>query len=594
MRFPDSPLFYFYAMNRNPLWTASKICCWIFILFTASLATEAQTQQTSLNPFQYKINKTAEGNKGAVVSAHPLASEVGLQVLKSGGNAVDAAIAVQLALAVVFPGAGNIGGGGFLVGSLQGGKKIAIDYRESAPAAAHRDMYLDKEGKALPEKSQNGHLASGVPGTVAGLFYSHRFAKLPFRDLIAPAILLAEKGFVITESEASSLNRHRDEFIKYCTVVPAFVKQTPWKKGDTLIQKELANTLKRIRDKGAAGFYEGETAKLIVAEMKRGGGIITGTDLKNYKVRERIPVEFEYNGYSILSMPLPSSGGIILQQTLAMISGRNIGQKGFLSADAVQLIVETERRAYADRAEYLGDIDKVKVPVKELVSKAYLDKRMEGYQPEKAGKSTEIKAGLPAPESEETTHLSIVDQWGNAIAVTTTLNGGYGSRTVVGGAGFLLNNEMDDFSIKPGVPNMYGALGNENNAIAAGKRMLSSMTPTIVLQNDQPYLVIGTPGGTTIPTSVLQTIINILDFNLSVSDAVNKPKFHHQWMPDVIFVEEDFPDDIISQLEKMGYKISRRGTIGRTEVIKITSPEAGKLQLVAVGDKRGDDDARAY
>lgn len=594
MRFPDSPLFYFYTMNRNPLWTASKFCCCIFILFTSSPAADAQTRQPGFNPFQYEINKTAEGSKGAVVSAHPLASEVGLQILRSGGNAVDAAIAVQLALAVVYPGAGNIGGGGFMVGSLQNDRKIAIDYRESAPAAAHRDMYLDKNGNALAEKSQNGHLASGVPGTVAGLFFSHRFAKLPFRDLITPAILLAEKGFVITEAEASSLNRHRDEFIKYSTVVPVFVKQIPWKEGDTLIQKDLANTLKRIRDKGAAGFYEGETAKMIIAEMKRGGGIITASDLKNYKVRERTPVEFAYKGYSILSMPLPSSGGIILQQILTMISGRNISQKGFLSADAVQLLAEAERRAYADRAEYLGDIDKVKVPVKELVSKAYLEKRMEDYQPEKAGKSSEVKAGVPAPESEETTHLSVVDQWGNAVSVTTTLNGSYGSRTVVGGAGFLMNNEMDDFSIKPGVPNMYGALGNENNAIAAGKRMLSSMTPTIVLKNNQPYLVVGTPGGTTIPTSVLQTIINFLDFDLSVSDAVNRPKFHHQWMPDVIFVENDFPEDTISQLERMGYKISKRGTIGRTEVIKITRPGVNQLHLEAVGDKRGDDDARAY
>ncbi|WP_336517527.1 gamma-glutamyltransferase [Pollutibacter soli] len=581
-------------MNRISIWTASKIFFCIFISLTTSLFSVAQQQQPGFNPYQYEIKKQAEGSKGAVVTAHPLASEVGIRILKSGGNAVDAAIAVQLALAVVYPGAGNIGGGGFMVGYLQDGKKIAVDYRESAPAAAHRDMYIDKDGNALTEKSQNGHLASGIPGTVAGLFFSHRYAKLPFRDLIAPAILLAEKGFVITKSEASSLNRHRDAFIRYNTVVPVFVKETSWKEGDTLIQKDLANTLKRIRDKGAAGFYEGETANLIVAEMKRGNGIITNADLKNYKVRERIPVEFTYNGYTILSMPLPSSGGIILQQTLTMISGKNIAEKGFLSADAVQLVTETERRAYADRAEYLGDIDKVKVPVKQLVSKSYLEKRMADYQPDKAGNSSEIKAGIPTPESEETTHLSVVDQWGNAISVTTTLNGGYGSGTVVSGAGFLMNNEMDDFSIKPGVPNMYGALGNENNAIAAGKRMLSSMTPTIVLKNNQPYLVVGTPGGTTIPTSVLQTIMNVIDFNLSVSDAVNKPKFHHQWMPDEIFVEADFPDDTVSQLKKMGYKISKRGYIGRTEVIKITKSVSNKLLLEAVGDKRGDDDARAY
>lgn len=594
MRQPDYALFYFYTMNPNWTLTAVKFLCSIFILLILSFSAIAQQKKTSVNPYQYQINKKAEGNSGAVVTAHPLASEVGLQILKSGGNAVDAAIAVQLALAVVYPGAGNIGGGGFLVGRLQNGKKIAIDYRETAPAAAHRDMFLDKNGDALTDKSQNGHLSSGIPGTIAGLFASHRFAKLPFGDLVAPAILLAEKGFVITESEAASLNYNREEFIRYSTEVPPFVKQTPWKKGDTLVQKDLANTLKRIRDKGAAGFYEGETAMLIVAEMKRGGGIITMDDLKNYKVKERTPIEFPYKGYTILSMPLPSSGGIILQQTLTMIAGKNIEQKGHLSASAVQLVTEAERRAYADRAEYLGDIDKVKVPVKELVSKSYLDKRMADYQPGKAGSSVEIKAGVTAPESEETTHLSVVDQWGNAIAVTTTLNGGYGSRTVVAGAGFLMNNEMDDFSIKPGVPNMYGALGNENNAIAAGKRMLSSMTPTIVLRDNEPFLVIGTPGGTTIPTSVLQTILNVLDFNLSVSDAVNKPKFHHQWMPDTIYVEDDFPEDTIQQLVKMGYKISKRGNIGRTEVIKITKTSANKRKLEAVGDKRGDDDARAY
>ncbi len=544
--------------------------------------------------YNYKSQKQSSGGKGAVVSAHPLASEVGLSILKKGGNAVDAAIAVQLALAVVYPGAGNIGGGGFLVASLAGGKKIAVDYRESAPAAAFRDMYLDSAGNAVMSKSQSSHLASGVPGTVAGLFHSHKYARLPFSTLIAPAILLAEKGFAITEAEAASLNHTRNDFLKYNTVQPAFVKSDPWKAGDTLIQPELAKTLKRISDKGAAGFYTGETADLIVAEMKRGGGIITLADLKSYKAKERKVIDFPYKEFTIVSMPLPSSGGIILQQMLTMLEGRNIGAMGFQTSASVQLMTELERRAYADRAEYLGDEDWVKEAVKKLLSKEYLADRMKDYQPAVAGNSEILKAGKLAPESEETTHISIADQWGNAVAVTTTLNGGYGSRTVIGHAGFLMNNEMDDFSIKPGVPNMYGALGTEANAITAGKRMLSSMTPTLVLKNGLPYLVIGTPGGTTIPTSVFQTILNILDFNLSAADAVNKPKFHHQWKPDVIYVENDFPEAVADQLSAIGYKITKRSQIGRTEVIMITRNAGNTMSFEAIGDRRGDDDARAY
>ncbi len=542
-----------------------------------------------INPYEYTIQKKIIGSNGAVTSAHPLASETGVAIMKQGGNAIDAAVATQLALAVVYPGAGNIGGGGFTVMRLANGANITIDYREKAPARAHRDMYLDKQGNAQTALSQNGHLAAGVPGAVAGLFGCMKYAKLPFNKLIQPAIDLAENGFVITESEAHDLNRTRDAFIKYNTVTPVFVKAGGWKAGDTLVQKDLANTLKRIRDKGMAGFYEGETARLIVEEMKRANGIISYDDLKNYQAKEREPVVFDYKSYKIITMPLPSSGGVLLPQMMQMIEAQPVKEYGFLSARAVQLMTEIERRAYADRAKFLGDVDFYKVPVKKLTSKAYAVERMKDYNAQTAGSSATTRAGL-IPESEETTHFSVYDKSGNAVSVTTTLNGGYGSRTVVGGAGFLLNNEMDDFSIKPGVPNMYGAVGADANAIAPGKRMLSSMTPTIVLKDNKPFLVVGTPGGTTITTSVFQTLINILEFDMSTEDAVNKPKFHHQWLPDEIFVEAAFPQPVREQLQQMGYKVTQRGAIGRTEVIRIDAN--GTIEAVA--DKRGDDSAAGY
>ena len=544
-----------------------------------------------INAYHYHSQKKVTAAKGAVVSAHPLASKAGIEVLKSGGNAVDAAIATQLALAVVYPGAGNIGGGGFMVAHLKNGKNITIDYREMAPAKASRDMYLDANGNPQMNLSQDGHLASGVPGTIAGLFACLKYAKLPFKRLIQPAVDLAEKGYAITAGQAADMNELKKEFLQLNTAAVVFVKDQLWKEGDTLIQKDLANTLKRIRDFGAKGFYEGVTAKLIVSEMARGKGIISMEDLKNYKAIERAAVEFDYKNCHIVTMPLPSSGGIILQQVLKMIEQRNIGTMKFQTAASVQLMTETERRAYADRAQFLGDADFVKVPVKTLVSDKYIKERMASFTPGKAGSSEIIKAGN-IKESEETTHLSIIDNEGNAVSVTTTLNGGYGSRTVVSGAGFLLNNEMDDFSVKPGVPNMYGALGAEANAIAPGKRMLSSMTPTIVLKNKKPFMVVGTPGGTTIPTSVYQSLVNVIDFGMSAEDAVNKPKFHHQWLPDEIFVEDDFDAATIAALQAMGYKVNKRGEIGRTELILITT---GKTKsIVAVGDKRGNDDAEGY
>jgi gamma-glutamyltranspeptidase/glutathione hydrolase len=553
-----------------------------FLFFMQAFVVKAQ-----LDPYNYSVNKTVKVKNAAVVSVHPLASDAGLQILKKGGNAIDAAIATQLALAVVYPGAGNLGGGGFLVAKLKDGRTLAIDYREKAPKAAHRDMYLDSAGNVLDDLSVKGHRAAGVPGTVAGLFKSHQYGKLPFKDLIEPAIKLA-RGFVITEDEAGGLNFTKRSFETSNTRPTVFVRNTPWKAGDTLVQEELARTLERIRDQGMNGFYGGETAQLIVEEMQRGGGLITMDDLASYEAIERKPAIFPYKKYQVVTMPLPSSAGIVLPQMLKMTENRKLGKLGFHSPEAVQLMVESERRAYADRAKFLGDADFVKVPVEQLLSESYLEERMKDFVPGKAGSSDITQAGNFS-ESEETTHLSVIDKDGNAVAVTTTLNGGYGCHTVVGGAGFLLNNEMDDFSIKPGVPNMYGALGTEANAIAPGKRMLSSMTPTIVMKKGKPYIIVGTPGGTTITTSVYQSIVNIIDFKLSAEDAVNKPKFHHQWKPDMVFMESDFPAETAAKLEAMGYKIQKRGTIGHTELIL----KKGR-KITAVGDKRGDDTALGY
>lgn len=577
------------------------------ILFIAALTVTAGTACfAQVTPFKYSIQKTAAGKLKAVVSAHTLASNAGLMIMLQGGNAFDAAITTQLALAVVYPGAGNIGGGGFMVAHLRNGKNIALDYRETAPGRSSRDMYLDSAGNPVTDLSREGFLASGVPGTVAGLFETYKYARLPFKNLIEPAIQLAEKGFVLTAWQAEDFNSGRAAFLKMNKQKTAFVKDRPWKAGDTLIQKELANTLRRIRDNGAKGFYEGATAKLIVAAMKNSNGIISLDDLKNYKAKEREAMRFDYKGNEVITMPLPSSGGIILQQLLKMIEKRDIASMPFQSAESVQLMTEAERRAFADRAEFLGDPDFIKVPVSTLISDRYLQERMKDFVPGKAGSSDVTKAG-PVHESEQTTHFSIVDDEGNAVSVTTTLNDHFGNKTVVAGAGFIMNNEMDDFSVKPGVPNMYGAIGNEKNAIAPGKRMLSSMTPTIVLQNGMPSIVVGTPGGTTIPTSVFQTLVNMIDYKMSPEDAVNKPKFHHQWQPDVIFVEKDFPQETRDKLVAMGYKLIEKSGIGRTELIKtsplrpahvevhgnITARVKATYNIIAVADNRGDDDARA-
>jgi len=554
------------------------------ILIIAILATYNIyfSQFTSFNI----VKEVKVKNKGVVVSAHPLASEAGAKVLRMGGNAYDAIVATQYALAAVYPQAGNIGGGGFLIGIKNNGEKFTLDYRETAPYKATHDMYIDKNGKANTDLSQNGRLAVGIPGSVAGFFATLKHCKLSMDQLIQPAIDLAEKGFAITEQEANLLNSNKEYFLKHNQSSIAFVKNTSWKSGDLLIQKDLAETLKLIQKLGLKGFYEGKTADLLVSEMKRGNGIITLKDLKNYKVAERKALEFEYKGNDVVSMPLPSSGGILLAQMLTMSGYENLEKYQQNSTKAVQVMVEAERRAYADRAEYMGDPDFITDKTSYLISDEYLKNRWKSFSFNQATPSSEVgKIIKQSKESTETTHISVIDKDGNAASVTTTLNGLYGSKVVVSGAGFFLNNEMDDFSIKPGVPNMFGAVGGEANSIQPNKRMLSSMTPTIVLKNNKPYLVVGTPGGTTIPTSVYQSIVNVIDFKLNANIAVNSPKFHHQWLPETVAFEKNFPETTINELEKLGYKNEKRNQIGRTEMILID--ENGNIHAVA--DGRGDD-----
>ncbi|MCE3076043.1 gamma-glutamyltransferase [Chryseobacterium gwangjuense] len=549
-----------------------------FILFSVSFSAQ-YTDITIIKEVKVK-------NKGVVVSAHPLASEAGAKILRMGGNAYDAIIATQYALAVVYPQAGNIGGGGFLVGVKNTGEKFTIDYRETAPKKASRDMYLDKTGKANTDLSQNGRLAVGIPGSVAGFFATSKYGHLPMEKIIQPAIDLAEKGFAITEQEANLLNSNKPYFQKHNQSALVFVKDAPWQAGDILVQKELAETLKLIQKSGIKGFYEGKTAELLVAEMKKGNGIITPEDLKNYKVVERKALEFDYKGNTIISMPLPSSGGVLLAQMLKMAGYENLEKYQQNSTQAVQIMTEAERRAFADRAEYMGDPDFIQDKTSYLISDEYLKSRWKNFSFQKATASSEVGKIIQQPkESTETTHISVIDKDGNAAAVTTTLNGLYGSKVVVSGAGFFLNNEMDDFSVKPGVPNMFGAVGGEANSIQPSKRMLSSMTPTIVLKNQKPYMIVGTPGGTTIPTSVYQSIVNVIDFKLNANTSVNAPKFHHQWLPETVEFEKNFPETTIKDLEKLGYKTEKRGSIGRTEMILIDN----NGNIHAVADGRGDD-----
>ena len=535
-------------------------------------------------------NNSGEFRNGMVVSANALASEVGVEILKKGGNAVDAAVAVQFALAVVYPNAGNIGGGGFMVYRSAKGETNTLDFREKAAAGAGRDMYLDSVGNPIIEKSLYGQLAAGVPGSVAGMEEAHlKYGKLKWEDLVAPAVRLAADGFKITARQANELNGLKARFTKLNPLGTALVKEAKWTEGDVLTQKELANTLKAIAKEGRKGFYEGAVADSIVAEMQRGGGIITKKDLIAYKAIWRKPVTGKYRGYDVVTMPPPSSGGIALIQLLKSVEPYPLTKWGFNSDSTVQLMIEAERRVYADRAAHLGDPDFYPVPKQGLIDDAYIKKRMSTFNWNAASTSASVSAGEVAPkEHEETTHFSIVDRDGNAVSITTTLNGSYGAGVVVKGAGFLLNNEMDDFSVKPGSPNMYGLVGGEANAIAPGKRMLSSMTPAILSKNGELYMVVGTPGGSTIITSVFQTILNVVDFNMSMQSAVAAKKFHHQWLPDETAVEEKALDSLTAEkLKAKGYKFVKRGAIGRVDAILKT--KWGYYQGGA--DPRGDDKA---
>ncbi|AUC84898.1 gamma-glutamyltransferase [Polaribacter sp. ALD11] len=531
--------------------------------------------------------------KAMVVSAREEASKIGSDILEKGGNAYDAMAATQLALAVVYPVAGNIGGGGFMVYRDKDGKTGALDFREKAPLTATRDMYLDKDGNVIPGKSSFGVHSVGVPGTIAGIFEVYnKLGSLPFKDLIQPSIDMARNGFSVTKKQASSLNDTRERFEKANNYKILFDKE--WKEGDLLQQEELAQTLERIRDNGQDGFYKGKTANLFVDYVTELGGIISLDDLAKYKAVWRKPINFKYKDYTITTMTLPSSGGICLAQILKSIEPYDLSKITHNSTEYVQLLTEAERRSYADRAHFLGDIDFVNVPTDSLIADNYIKERMSSFSWDKATKSSDVSHGdILGPESDQTTHYSIVDQFGNAVSVTTTLNTGYGSKVLVKGAGFFLNNEMDDFSAKPGVPNVYGLLGSEANAIAPEKRMLSSMTPTIVEHNGKLKMVLGTPGGSTIITSVLQNILNVAEYDMGMQESVNQPRFHHQWMPDVVRMEPNsFTTETKTKLESLGYEILERNSliIGRVDAILVLPN--GKLEGGA--DKRGDDAAVGF
>lgn len=531
--------------------------------------------------------------QGMVASVDAMATQVGVDILKQGGNAVDAAVAVGYALAVTHPQAGNLGGGGFMLLRTKDGATTAIDFREMAPAGATRDMFLDEQGNPDSKKSLTSPLASGTPGTVAGLSLAlEKYGSLPLNSVVRPAIKLAQEGFIVNDALADDLKTYGSEVLPHHENSKAIFWKDgePLKKGDKLVQQDLANSLTMIAENGPDAFYKGEIARQIAQQMQQNGGLITTDDLAAYQAVERTPVSGEYRGYQIFSMPPPSSGGIHIVQILNILENFDMKKYGFGSADAIQIMAEAEKYAYADRSEYLGDPDFVNVPWQALTSKAYAKSIAGQIDINKAKPSSEIRPGKLAPyESDQTTHFSVVDKDGNAVAVTYTLNTTFGTGIVAGNTGILLNNQMDDFSAKPGVPNVYGLVGGEANAVGPKKRPLSSMSPTIVVKDGKTWLVTGSPGGSRIITTVLQMVVNTIDFGMNVAEATNAPRFHHQWLPDELRVEKGFSPDTLKFLEQKGQKVALKEAMGSTQSIMV-GPDG---ELYGASDPRSVDDLTA-